>query len=412
MEELLHDVGIFNKKEEKPIVTKLQVEQIDHANKLIDILMKTNLAMDLSETGVGKTYIACSICAALKRKPLIICPKSLIGQWRTVCSHFSINYVDIINIEAIRNGKTYQNNRHIISHYYDNGKWAIDDDILIIIDEAQKCKNASNMSGKLLMSLKKYKILLLSATIANNLSDLGVIYHLLGYGKKSSINKIKHIVKNHGSRILLSDLSKMPNNKILVKSYSGDVNGINESKINIDNMQKIKMKLELLKVDVLIKLCKKYRSKNYSVVIFVNFIKTMNELIDHFDNNEIDFSLIYGKQTVLERNEAIDLFQSNKCRTIICQMKAGSVGISLNDIDGNFKRVSLITLTDSASTLIQALGRIYRSGTQSDCLSIIITIKNALFEDNVKRNLNAKIDNISKINDSDLSSNYNIDFYK
>lgn len=55
--------------------------QKNHAQILINILEKNNVALDASEPGIGKTYIASFICQQLNLIPIVICPKNVISSW-------------------------------------------------------------------------------------------------------------------------------------------------------------------------------------------------------------------------------------------------------------------------------------------------------------------------------------------
>lgn len=104
-----------------------------------------------------------------------------------------------------------------------------------------------------------------------------------------------------------------------------------------------------------------------------------------------------------DRQKAIDLFQNNKERIIICQIRAGGVGISLHDLHGGHPRVTLINYPDSASDLLQALGRAPRAGAKTPVLQRIIFVANVDYEKRIMQNINKKLANISTINDGDLN---------
>jgi superfamily II DNA or RNA helicase len=110
---------------------------------------------------------------------------------------------------------------------------------------------------------------------------------------------------------------------------------------------------------------------------------------------------IYGEQTIEERNKIIENFQSNHSKIIVCNIKAGGIGISLHDIHGGHPRVSLISPTWSSIDLIQALGRIHRAGGKSKSLQRIIYAAETV-EDNIADKIKSKLSNINSINNGDL----------
>jgi superfamily II DNA/RNA helicase len=91
----------------------------------------------------------------------------------------------------------------------------------------------------------------------------------------------------------------------------------------------------------------------------------MSDLIKYFVKKHIDCVYISGSQTIEERTNAVDQFQENKIKLIICTIAAGSESISLHDVFGTSPRVSLILPSFSGKDLCQALGRIYRTGVKS-----------------------------------------------
>ena len=162
--------------------------------------------------------------------------------------------------------------------------------------------------------------------------------------------------------------------------------------------------IEALKIPLFVELANDYIYNKYSVVIFVNFTSSLEKLCELLHTE----SKIYGEQTLEERNLIIDNFQKNKTNIIICNIKAGGIGISLHDIEGNHPRVSLISPTWSSIDLIQALGRIHRAGGKSKSLQRIIYAAETV-EDNIADKIKLKLANINSINNGDLDLT-NIEF--
>jgi superfamily II DNA/RNA helicase len=163
-------------------------------------------------------------------------------------------------------------------------------------------------------------------------------------------------------------------------------------------IQKLKQEIEFRKVPIFIEQAQLYLDEEKSVIIFVNYLDTL-----HILAQELDIKCkIYGDQSMEKRQEAIDLFQSNEERIIICQIRAGGVGISLHDLHGGHPRVTLINYPDSASDLLQALGRAPRAGAKTAVLQRIIFVANVDYEKKIMQNINKKLANISAINDGDL----------
>jgi len=94
-------------------------------------------------------------------------------------------------------------------------------------------------------------------------------------------------------------------------------------------------------------------------------LKSFEILLTHFKKKHMDCSCVYGDQSLEERTNNINNFQENNTKLMICMIQAGSESISLHDTDGNHPRISLISPSFSGKELLQALGRIYRTGVKS-----------------------------------------------
>lgn len=164
----------------------------------------------------------------------------------------------------------------------------------------------------------------------------------------------------------------------------------------IGRIQKIRQEIELLRIDTICELTLKYLTQGKSIAIFVNFTQTIRELSAKLNSN----CIIWGSQSLKERNKAINDFCEDKSRIIICNIQSGSAGISLHDTLGMFPRVSIISPTWSAQDLIQVLGRIHRAMGKTDCEQLIIFCKGTI-EESVGNVIKQKIDNIRTFNDGE-----------
>lgn len=171
-------------------------------------------------------------------------------------------------------------------------------------------------------------------------------------------------------------------------------------------IMKSRRQTELLKVPVFVEQIESAYNENNSVAVFVNFKETITAISDRL-NRKKEFrgkvAYVIGGQDEDERQECIDGFQSDKYRVILCNMKAGGVGISLHDINGKHSRVSLHSPGFSAIELIQALGRVDRQGGKSKSYQRIIYAADTIEESACDR-LQYRIDNLAALNDHDLLS--------
>ena len=338
-------------------------------------------------------------------------------------------------------------------------KWKVPKNAIIIFDEAHRCKDPSTDNGKLLIStkqliLKGIPIVMLSATICEKFSDMKIPFYLFGFipnvrnfckymhsikhkypeyntnkANFDSIQKFKTAyenaqamiiyeeIKELTSRIRVKDLgNKFPINQWCAQQFiAKESNKISNAYNKIEKLlkefkeypcqnilakiQKLKQGIELRKIPIFIEQAQLYLEEGKSVIIFVNYLNTLKIIEDELSIR----CKICGNQNISERQYAIELFQNNTEKIIICQIRAGSVGISLHDIHGNHPRVTLINFPDSASDLLQALGRAPRAGAKTPVLQRIILVANVEYEKKIMQNINKKLSNISAINDGDLN---------
>ena len=418
--------------------------QLMHVADLKNSIQNYNIALDCSSTGTGKTYTSIATCKELNLKPIIICTKSNIINWFSICRKFGVDPICVSNYEGIRNCKVF--NKELKSEKAtflkkdidDNFTWNIKNpkNTIIIFDEAHKCKNHKSILGKLMISSKhQCKILLISATICDKPSDFMIFGYLLGFynkirqfknwinsllrednidiKKKNSLHKL--LFPDKGSRMLLDDIKyKLPKNNIQFECYyvnSDDSKKINDNlkiikndKINnFNNITKNRQIIEKLKIPIFLDEIIKYYELSSSIVVFVNFIDTLNELSNKLNKEKIEFSIIRGNQSIEERNKNIELFQINRNKVILCMIQCGGESINLNDKVGKYPRISLISPSLSSIDLLQAIGRSYRTDSKSNCIQKIIFCGNT-FEEKISKILKKKNDFINQLCDEDLLS--------
>jgi superfamily II DNA or RNA helicase len=446
------------------IKNKLIGYQLDHVKNMIQIIKKNNAILDASDTGTGKTYCCCALLSILKLRPIIICPKSVISVWKNVCKIFDVKPFFIVNYESIRMGKYYVNDERTYCPYIEYTEikkqfhylWKIDDkDICFVFDEVHRCSNYYSHNGKLLYYSKKTElpIFMLSATVSDKPEKFSIFFYMLNFIDPESVkeNKLsyfeyintmlkwiyrdpKPMVRiNHmlyperASRMRITELGDLfPKNQISSESYKLSKKRTDEIEASyqqlafeLDKLKdkeekdkanilvkilRLHQKIEILKIPVFVELARDNLENGLSVVIFVNFTQTLKTLAEMLKTE----SLVYGGQTAEERDNIINDFQNNKTKIIICNIKAGSVGISLHDLHGGHQRISLISPCWSSIELIQAFGRIHRAGAKTPALQRIIYV-NGSVEDKIAEKLKIKLANVNDINNGDLDLT-NIDY--
>ena len=112
--------------------------------------------------------------------------------------------------------------------------------------------------------------------------------------------------------------------------------------------------------------------------------------------------IITGQTRLKDRDFAIWDFNFGHSNVLVLNIAAGGEGISLHDQDGKYPRAALLSIPESSTTLIQALGRNDRVGARSVGLNRILFCAGTM-EETVYENLAGKIRDIELINDGDLA---------
>ena len=449
------------------MTSKLLPYQHSHADNIQYTLKRYGRALDLSQTGTGKSYVSAAICTMLKLRPLVICPKSLVTMWPKVLKEFGVEPYGISNYEMLQFGNymvgtetkkcpyikkievdmedkdtienDYKSKKREEDGKYFTFEWQnLPSDMLVIFDEAHRCKNPRTFNSIILHTLaeKDTKILLLSATLADKPDTFVLpafvlklvpsvrkakdwIYELAkGYtNPMSGVHDI--LFPEYASRMRSRDLKGLfPDNKIIAECFEMEnAKEIEEQYMLIeDEIKKLKtkedssncvlakilyarMRIEQLKIPTFVKLAKETLDNGNSVAIFVNFTDTLKTIQKELGAK----CVIYGQQSIEERDRSVRLFNQDKERMIICNIRSGGVGISLHDTIGDFPRVSLISPSWSAQDILQALGRIHRANGKTPVVQKIVFCKGTIEEDICKK-MGEKIQNIAQLNDGDLLS--------
>jgi hypothetical protein len=360
--------------------------------------------------------------------------KQRIGNHRQ-CEIISIESYDDVNV-------VYNLEVEDIHCYYANG---------ILVSNCHRAKNRTTQNAEMLMTAKDQglRIMAMSATAAENPMNMFALGYTLGLfrsqrsfwpwvadhgcsknkwggyefnGSRAALREIHHEIFPHkGNRVRVADLGDLfPETKIIADAY--DMNGLaeeiqriyddmfaelanlaekqeNDPAHKLTIMLRARQKIELLKVPTFVEMIEDAMEEGMSIAVFVNFNETIRAISARVKTK----CIIWGEDAKDETRQInIDAFQADKERVILCNIRAGGVGISLHDINGTYPRLSLISPTWSAQDLVQALGRIHRAKGMSKSIQKIIFASGTI-EDDVADKVKTKINNISLLNDGDFS---------
>ena len=159
--------------------TGLLEPQFKHVQTLVDSLYLNGHAVDMSETGTGKTYAAAAVIREMNRPFAVICPKSVIHQWEKILKIFNLKAVTVINYEKIGRGNTrfmkWKKLPDPVRPFVENATadvphFKFEPNTLVVVDEGHKCKGSNTSNSWMLVALKLqgYKTLVSSATVATS----------------------------------------------------------------------------------------------------------------------------------------------------------------------------------------------------------------------------------------------------
>ena len=357
-----------------------------------------------------------------------------------------VDVLDVLNIEKLKTGKTPYLQKVSKSKWV----WTVPRGTLLIYDEVQSASGYKSQNGKILGLCKAYglKVLMMSATVADTPLKFRAIGYLLGlhqwknhyswclnhgcyqssWGGLEFVQgpqRLQYLKSIHdsifpakGNRIRIADLDVFPENSVFAEAYDLDQRSTDEINAIYEEMDadvlnpesdelpivlalRARQKTELLKVPLIGEIADEFLEENKSVVIFVNFKETLDKLVGHFMNQPV--AIIAGGQSQEFRDENIKMFQEDRARVCVAMIQAGGVGVSLHDTKGDYPRVALLSPAFNANHIKQALGRIHRAGGKTKCIQKIIFAASTV-EEKACKAVKRKLENLSMLNDGDLTS--------
>jgi hypothetical protein len=436
--------------------------QVPHCERIYASLVKRKYALDASDTGTGKTYVALECCKRLGLSPLVVGPKSARAGWEFASEQAGIG-VEFVGYEKLR-GRRVRDEDGLQgvaeSEWLIEKKWGSGSFLawksapaLVIFDEVHRCSGATSLNSKALIAAKRQAefVLALSATAADDprqMKALGYALNLHALGKRthSQPNYIGWLLRHgctpgwaggfdftkdsekgarafklmnaeifgsgKGARMRKADIPGFPQTSIDIKMLTApdDASEVAEELHRINQMgheglaeaMACRQALEELKVPFLIDLAADYAMTS-KVVIFCNFTATLQCLVRELPGALPGAGLvgtIHGGQTDAERREVMVDFQGNHLDALVANVQAGGESLNLHDPTGQVDRTTLICPCDSGRRYTQVLGRVNRDGgARSEQYVVFFS---GTYEEKVARRMRGKAMNISLLNDADF----------
>jgi len=410
--------------------------------------------LDATDTGIGKTAVACAVAYLLQRELFVVCPKNIIPPWKRMAKLFKVK-CRAINYEMLRTGRT------------EFGHWARDtgnrarknpfrkfvydtieqEDTLLVFDECHKLKDYRTQQCAMGIAAINdgYKVLALSATAVDNpmhMKFVGLLTklfdhpnHFYGWMLEHGVYKGKwglkfnnnaeiladihhQIFPRHGARIRVRDLGdRFPETRIISEAYEME----NEAAIRrvyevmrkeiADLMRKkagdwkrnalvarlrARQEAELLKVPTFVQMAEDGLEEGMSVIVILNFTDSITALSRELNT----VNLITGDTPYKMRQPLIDRFNKDREHKLVMNIKCGGLGIGVQGTRNGRRRLVLISPSDSGPDMRQALGRTPRAGGAFSLQKIVWAA--GTVEEQVCDNSRAKLMRLDLFNDGEL----------
>lgn len=405
--------------------------QTEPVRILADAIRNNRAALDGSDTGVGKTLHTLFAAKEAGLPVGVICPKAVIPSWQEWMQRVGVTIGFVSNIEALKADQV------LLQGDGKKWKWNVPRCVLVF-DEVHRFSAPDSENAHILACAPK-PVLMLSATAAPDPTRLRAIGHQLGitswqewwhwcgrngckrgyFGGIEFKGKQEHLDRLHrqifktklGVRVRIAELGDqfpdcrletinvpVKDQKEINKAYALELKALEEAAPNAAvQVLRARQVSEHAKLKAVIELAEDHIESGRSVVFFVNFRESLSQLTEFFD-----CPAVYGDQDPLDRAAAIKQFQSGEAVAIVCMIQAGGEAISLHDLEGTRPRSSFILPGWSARELIQAKGRTHRAGGKSPAF-IYFVFADGTIEERIRRKVDAKLANISTLNDGDLT---------
>ena len=407
--------------------------------KWLEYLTDNNLGACLADDmGLGKTLQAIALLSNLhqekKKKSMVIMPKSLIYNWENEIKKFApklkVGVYYGINRDFLALKKT-----DVILTTYGTIRNDIENLLeqkfdLLILDESQNIKNINSQTTKAVLLLNAKKRVALSGTpIENNLLELYSLFRFLNpemFGsvqqftnnyivpiqKYSDISTIEELKKKIYPfllrRVKKEVLEDLPDKieklvyvdmndehrrfyeerrryyySLLEKNTSSQGNfdkffvlqAINELRHIVSSPELESKKIISSKKEVLIENVVEAIENNHKVLVFVNYLSSIESICDSLKENKIKYLKMTGQTK--DRQTLVDKFQNDsRYKVFVMTLKTGGVGLNLVSADTIF----IYDPWWNTTVENQAIDRAYRLGQDKTVFAYKMIMRNTIEE--------------------------------
>lgn len=390
------------------------------------------------DMGLGKTLQTIALLSKVheekKKKSMVIMPKSLIYNWENEIKRFSPKLKVGIYYGINRDFSSLKKVDIILTTY-----GTIRNDIenlleqkfdLLVLDESQNIKNINSQTTKAVLLLNAKKRVALSGTpIENNLLELYSLFRFLNpemfgsvqeftndyivpiqkYSDTSTIEELrKKIYPFLLRRVKKEVLADLPDKieklvyvdmndehrrfyeerrkyyySLLEKNTSSQGNfdkffvlqAINELRHIVSSPELESKKIISSKKEVLIENVIEAIENNHKVLVFVNYLSSIESICDSLKENKIKYLKMTGQTK--DRQNLVDKFQNDsRYKVFVMTLKTGGVGLNLVSADTIF----IYDPWWNTTVENQAIDRAYRLGQDKTVFAYKMIMRNTIEE--------------------------------
>ncbi|WP_339124629.1 DEAD/DEAH box helicase [Fusobacterium nucleatum] len=390
------------------------------------------------DMGLGKTLQAIALLSKLheekKKKSMVIMPKSLIYNWENEIKRFSpklkvgiyyginrdFSLLKKVDIILTTYGTIRNDIENLLEQKFD----------LLVLDESQNIKNINSQTTKAVLLLDAKKRVALSGTpIENNLLELYSLFRFLNpemfgsvqeftndyivpiqkYSDTSTIEELrKKIYPFLLRRVKKEVLADLPDKieklvyvdmndehrrfyeerrkyyySLLEKNTSSQGNfdkffvlqAINELRHIVSSPELESKKIISSKKEVLIENVIEAIENNHKVLVFVNYLSSIESICDSLKENKIKYLKMTGQTK--DRQNLVDKFQNDsRYKVFVMTLKTGGVGLNLVSADTIF----IYDPWWNTTVENQAIDRAYRLGQDKTVFAYKMIMRNTIEE--------------------------------
>ena len=407
--------------------------------KWLKYLTDNNLGACLADDmGLGKTLQAIALLSNLheekKKKSMVIMPKSLIYNWENEIKKFApklkvgvyyginrdFSSLKKVNVILTTYGTIRNDIENLLEQKFD----------LLVLDESQNIKNINSQTTKAVLLLNAKKRIALSGTpIENNLLELYSLFRFLNpemfgsvqrftnsyilpiqkYSDTSTIQELKKKIYPFLLRRVKKEvLEDLPDKieklvyvdmndehrrfyeerrryyySLLQKNTSSQGNfdkffvlqAINELRHIVSSPELETKKIISSKKEVLIENVIEAIENNHKVLVFVNYLSSIESICDSLKENKIKYLKMTGQTK--DRQNLVDKFQSDsRYKVFVMTLKTGGVGLNLVSADTIF----IYDPWWNTTVENQAIDRAYRLGQDKTVFAYKMIMRNTIEE--------------------------------